>query len=907
MSFQERLSKESKRSKRTRKIVRNVALLCACCYFVALSSWWFQGSENTLDIRYPTLKECGVHWGHAKEDYLRQLLHDRLSGVNDTARNAHLRNSSLTRVFFALNLHNAEAVTPYVLSAILKACLVYNITDAHSSSCFISIYESGSADGTRQLLRAFDEDLHALSISHRLILGGRERLPEQHRIAFLADMRNMVMGPFYENPGDWDEVIFLNDVVTCASGILELVHQKQYQNADVVSGMDYVQHAKCGTLFYDTWVNKDIKGQSFRNGAPFIEDADTWSRYVNMQPFQVFTTWAGGVVISANLFRKFSIRFRHSSTLECASCECELLIRDLWHLSGSQGLKVLVVPSVFVTYSLAEFRTVASHLRSHIFSSNSNVIALDGFLGTTSKVQFKQTPPAAFSCAGMEYGGEQLVDFERLVTSAPWEWWYSLRNDLKDETKASNVTLRFTLQSAIDFYKEQCTQTDRSRLRSNKIPAVINFVLPTDEPTKMPHVAFMNMLEWIRLNPCFDAHMYSLQSAEAELFTNAPSNWTSAFNTLVAFQDPFYRFLDSYDRYRIVGFLALYLNGGIFADLEAAPIRALTHLTDFEDLEASFDENAYGGGPFITIATPRLPKMRRIIDGMLSAVNNRTNLLKKMTQRSVVYGITATLFDSSATLVLERIASASTGMELLTSMLGKIENSRKLAQHVTLRLYDKPVRVPHEFLFKLSDGEILTDGEFLVSSVAPYSYTDSIILNTIAREKRTTSFSRLSRQRVLFLWLRTSSSMPSRAYEVGCLQVRADITLEDDDIIWEVCWPRSSELGNTYMAYELGELTVYTMQKSCAMSTNIRRTLWSSAQMRVKPNARSSRAFELRLAPSGELFSTSTQNVVSNAILEQHAHHRCRVDLFDFYVCNNYFNHSIRQLIRYRQLCETIH
>ena len=75
--------------------------------------------------------------------------------------------------------------------------------------------------------------------------------------------------------------------------------------------------------------------------------------------------------MSAELFTKYDVRFRHSGLLECAACECEIIIRDLWYKSGTDGLKVMVVPTVFSAYSSKEFRLVIRDLESTFKSRSS--------------------------------------------------------------------------------------------------------------------------------------------------------------------------------------------------------------------------------------------------------------------------------------------------------------------------------------------------------------------------------------------------------------------------------------------------------------------------------------------------------------------------------------------------------
>lgn len=84
-----------------------------------------------------------------------------------------------------------------------------------------------------------------------------------HRIATLVGVRNIAMEPLYTGAaamhvpsGKFDEVLFLNDIIHCASDVLELFHQKRIQGADQVCATDWGD-----PVVYDRWVLRSMSGR----------------------------------------------------------------------------------------------------------------------------------------------------------------------------------------------------------------------------------------------------------------------------------------------------------------------------------------------------------------------------------------------------------------------------------------------------------------------------------------------------------------------------------------------------------------------------------------------------------------------------------------------------------------------
>ncbi|KAK3237380.1 hypothetical protein CYMTET_52541 [Cymbomonas tetramitiformis] len=108
------------------------------------------------------------------------------------------------RYFIAALLHNSFDLAPTLLAEVLKVVLLLR-TLGHSN-VFVSIYESGSGDMTALALFAFREHLADLGVPHRVTTQGRPRKPGEHRIAFLAHLRNLVLEPLYTSQRAYDQV-----------------------------------------------------------------------------------------------------------------------------------------------------------------------------------------------------------------------------------------------------------------------------------------------------------------------------------------------------------------------------------------------------------------------------------------------------------------------------------------------------------------------------------------------------------------------------------------------------------------------------------------------------------------------------------------------------------------------------
>ncbi len=109
---------------------------------------------------------------------------------------------------------------------------------------FVSVYESGSTDSTVATLLETGRLLRELGVGHWIAHGDLVlNKTHEHRIDFLAKVRRAAIIPlrhYYATAQHkFDRVIFMNDIVCCASDVLELLWQAHHQRADMTCGSDF--------------------------------------------------------------------------------------------------------------------------------------------------------------------------------------------------------------------------------------------------------------------------------------------------------------------------------------------------------------------------------------------------------------------------------------------------------------------------------------------------------------------------------------------------------------------------------------------------------------------------------------------------------------------------------------------
>lgn len=258
--------------------------------------------------------------------------------------------------FFALDLYNCAQLLPCLLGTLFET-----IRFLGPSNCALSIVEGRSHDGTYEILSAIRPLLRALNTTYYFTTNNIDPKAGSgvDRVEALAILRNQALHPLLDFPERHAEdttVLFINDVALCMEDILELIHQRIVQDADMTCAMDWIFG---GADFYDVWVSRAMNGDQFfeipQSGSWEFAENLFWNepkaktRFEAKQPFQVYACWNGATAFTAKPIMEQKVKFRtvHRGTDECYMGEPTLFCKDMW----KEGYgKIAVVPSVNVGY-----------------------------------------------------------------------------------------------------------------------------------------------------------------------------------------------------------------------------------------------------------------------------------------------------------------------------------------------------------------------------------------------------------------------------------------------------------------------------------------------------------------------------------------------------------------------------
>lgn len=289
---------------------------------------------------------------HGRYDYLKTM--HRSADAPQTP-------PSYKPYFFALNLHESIKVLPRLLGTIVETIRILG-----PENCALSIVEGRSDDGTFEVLSALNQSLPE-GVDYYFLRSDIN--PETSgRMGALSALRNLAIQPLLDYrdrfSADDTTVVFFNDVAACPDDILELIHQRVMQEADMTCAMDwnYVNYSGSYRLtFYDVWIARTMSGQSFFH-IPFggswnesmhlfwgdnDDDRLAKARFDRGLPFQVFTCWNGGVVFTAKPVMKDGVQFRVNRDDECYQGEVSLFTKDMWMKDYG---RIAVIPSVNLAY-----------------------------------------------------------------------------------------------------------------------------------------------------------------------------------------------------------------------------------------------------------------------------------------------------------------------------------------------------------------------------------------------------------------------------------------------------------------------------------------------------------------------------------------------------------------------------
>lgn len=326
------------------------------------------------------------------------------------------RQESKPKYFFALNLRECVDLLPRLLGSLVEA-----IDFLGPEHCAVSIVEGNSDDGTLEVLEVLEPELQRMGAPY--YLRSTPLNPKDgDRIGKLAMLRAMALWPITgtsvpDNTTDPAAgttsspslqlakdatVVFVNDVAACAEDLLELLHQRRAQDADMTCAMDW-HHPGPDPLFYDVWVARALNGDLFFDIPAATGSWDNakdlfWNepvaraRLAAHRPFQVFACWNGAVAFDAAPVVSRDVAFRRSREGECFQGEPQLFCKDLWYKGYG---KIAVVPSVNLEYTDQQGRRVKKE-KGYV----SDLIADEAVVknGTGLRVPWKLDPPETVKC-----------------------------------------------------------------------------------------------------------------------------------------------------------------------------------------------------------------------------------------------------------------------------------------------------------------------------------------------------------------------------------------------------------------------------------------------------------------------------------------------------------------------------
>ncbi|KZF20907.1 glycosyltransferase family 69 protein [Xylona heveae TC161] len=279
------------------------------------------------------------------------------------------------KIYIASEHWNNEAV----LRESWNAALVDLTKMLGPQNVYVSIYESGSWDNTKDALRELDTELERLSVPRNITLDEHthedeiSRPPgtsgwidtprgkkELRRVPYLSKIRNLTLRKLHElaQSGEtFDRVLFLNDVVFTTQDIMALLATNDGQYAAACS-LDF---AKPPT-YYDTFALRDSQGhETVMQTWPYFRSRASRTAIKYGQLVPVSSCWNGIVAMDARPFIDLDppLQFRgipdSLARAHLEGSECCLIHADNG-LSSSAG--VWLNPNVRVGYRRAAYDAV---------------------------------------------------------------------------------------------------------------------------------------------------------------------------------------------------------------------------------------------------------------------------------------------------------------------------------------------------------------------------------------------------------------------------------------------------------------------------------------------------------------------------------------------------------------------
>ncbi|KAF6238626.1 hypothetical protein HO173_003132 [Letharia columbiana] len=249
-----------------------------------------------------------------------------------------------------------------------------------AENVYVSVYESGSWDDSKETLRVLDNDLERKGVRRTVRLNetthaDEMRQPETdgwiqtprgktelRRIPYLSKLRNLALEPLnYLGDGTkFDRVLFLNDVVFTTEDVATLIATRDGDYSAACS-LDFAKPPH----YYDTFALRDDDGhEAITSTFPYFRSKASRSAMISGQPVPVQSCWNGIVAFdAAPFYDPHRLKFRGVSDSlalhHVEGSECCLIHADN-PLTQSHG--VWLNPNVRVGYSPEAYAAVKSAL-----------------------------------------------------------------------------------------------------------------------------------------------------------------------------------------------------------------------------------------------------------------------------------------------------------------------------------------------------------------------------------------------------------------------------------------------------------------------------------------------------------------------------------------------------------------
>ncbi|KAK4161067.1 glycosyltransferase [Cladorrhinum sp. PSN259] len=283
--------------------------------------------------------------------------------------------NSQPRVFIASLHWNNEKI----LRSDWNQGVVELVNTLGPENVFVSVYESGSWDNSKDALRELDQQLEKTGVGKKIVLNqethaeliaqppakegwittphGKRSL---RRIPYLANLRNLSLQPLLElaeNGTNFDYVLFLGDVVFRIPDILTLLTTNSGHYAAACS-LDFSKPPS----FYDTFALRDSAGHEHATQTwPYFRSSRSRKAMLShSSAVPVSSCWNGIVAMPASSFLGVSsLKFRGVSdtlaTYHLEGSECCLIHADN---PASKTKGVFLNPHVRVGYNKDAYKAV---------------------------------------------------------------------------------------------------------------------------------------------------------------------------------------------------------------------------------------------------------------------------------------------------------------------------------------------------------------------------------------------------------------------------------------------------------------------------------------------------------------------------------------------------------------------